>query len=135
MSTPKGFTQTSSFINIEAPQIVVPILLKKKSFEQPVIISSKAHSTNFRYINQLRRTFNLFGCKSGLGFFNENEYIGEDVAGKDVLLYNNLLRTGSTMIHQVRYLKDKGARDIYYFGFHGMCIHDHFQKLVSSLPI
>ncbi len=48
------------------------------------------------------------------------------MAGKDVLLYNNLLRTGSTMIHQVRYLKDKGARDIYYFGFHGMCIHDHF---------
>lgn len=32
MSTPKGFTQTSSFINIEAPEIVVPILLKKKSF-------------------------------------------------------------------------------------------------------
>lgn len=55
--------------------------------------------------------------------------------GKDVLLYNNLLRTGNTMITQVRKLKNLGARDIYYFGFHGMCVHDHFEKLVSSLPI
>jgi phosphoribosylpyrophosphate synthetase len=39
------------------------------------------------------------------------------------------------MITQVKQLKQMGARDIYYFGFHGMCVHDHFEKLVSSLPI
>ena len=51
------------------------------------------------------------------------------------MLYNNLLRTGVTMTSQVKQLKQLGARDIYYFGFHGMCVHDHFEKLVSSLPI
>ncbi len=70
-----------------------------------------------------------------MGFFNHLEYIGENVAGRDVLLYNNLLRTGTTMTSQVKHLKSLGARDIYYFGFHGMCLHDHFEKLVSSLPI
>lgn len=39
------------------------------------------------------------------------------------------------MTRQVKTLKDAGAKDIYYFGFHGMCLHDDFEKLVSSLPI
>jgi phosphoribosylpyrophosphate synthetase len=57
------------------------------------------------------------------------------VRGKNILLYNNLVRTGATMTRQSKILKNLGAGDIYYFGFHGMCIHDHFEKLVSSLPI
>ena len=39
------------------------------------------------------------------------------------------------MTSQVKQLKQLGARDIYYFGFHGVCVHDHFEKLVSSLAI
>ena len=61
--------------------------------------------------------------------------MGADVKGKDILLYNNLLRTGNSIIKQSKILKSLGARDIYYFGFHGMCLHDDFEKLVSNLPI
>lgn len=53
-------------------------------------------------------------------------YVGSDVKGKDILIYNNLLRTGNTMAQQTKLLKNLGARDIYYFGFHGMCLHDDF---------
>ncbi len=68
----------------------------------------------------------MFGCNSNLGFFNEDLYVGTDVKGKDILIYNNLLRTGNTMAQQTKLLKNLGARDIYYFGFHGMCLHDDF---------
>jgi phosphoribosylpyrophosphate synthetase len=100
-----------------------------------VIIASRTNTTHFRYIDQLQKTFKLFGCKSGLGFFNKEDYIGANVEGKDVLVYNNLVRTGNLMTQQIKSLKELGARDIYYFGFHGMCIHDDFENLVSSLPL
>jgi hypothetical protein len=60
MTNPKGFTQKSCFINIQAPEIVVPVLLKKKTFNDPVIISSRPETINFTYINQLKKTFGLF---------------------------------------------------------------------------
>jgi hypothetical protein len=30
------------------------------------------------------------------------------------------------MSKQSKLLKSLGARNIYYFGFHGMCVHDDF---------
>ena len=64
MTHPKGFAQSSCFINIEAPELVVPLLLKKKNLNDPIIIGSRANTTHFRYIDQLKRTFQLFGCNS-----------------------------------------------------------------------
>jgi phosphoribosylpyrophosphate synthetase len=123
MTSPKGFAQSSCFINIEAPELVVPILIKKRDFEDPVIIGSKPSPNNFRTIDKLKSTFKLFGLQSGLGFFNQNNYTGEDVNGRDVLLYSSLIRSGNTMRKQVRELKNLGAKSIYFFGFHGLCMH------------
>ena len=125
---PRNAQATTANVDAElaklaGPQLVVPILIKKRDFEDPVIIGSKPSPNNFRTIDKLKSTFKLFGLQSGLGFFNQNNYTGEDVNGRDVLLYSSLIRSGNTMRKQVRELKNLGAKSIYFFGFHGLCMH------------
>ena len=56
-----------------------------------------------------------------MGLFNEGSYSGPDVKGRDVLLFNNLIRTGNSLRKNSKHLKKLGAKDIYCFGFHGLC--------------
>lgn len=86
-------------------------------------------------IHQLKDSFNLFGLNCELGSFNDFDYIGENVKGRDVVLYNNLVRTGLSTKNHVKALKKMGARRIYCFGFHGLCTNDLFEDLIKSLPI
>lgn len=54
---------------------------------------------------------------------------------RDVVLYNSLVRTGNSIKREVKILKEKGARRIYCYGFHGLCSNDLFEDLINSLPI
>jgi phosphoribosylpyrophosphate synthetase len=56
-----------------------------------------------------------------MGFYNDETYLGEDVKGRDVILFNNLIRSGKNFRFQSNDLKKKGAKNIYCFGFHGLC--------------
>jgi phosphoribosylpyrophosphate synthetase len=46
-----------------------------------------------------------------------------------------MIRTGKTIREQSQDLKRKGARNIYCFGFHGLCTNDQFEKLINELPV
>lgn len=43
----------------------------------------------------------------------EFEYLGDDVTGKDILLVDDMINSGETMLRTARKLHDKGAKDIY----------------------
>lgn len=70
-----------------------------------------------------------------MGFYNNANYLGEEVKGRDVILYTNMIRTGKTIREQSIDLKKKGARNIYCFGFHGLCTNEQLEKLINELPI
>ena len=41
------------------------------------------------------------------------EYLGDDIAGRDVLIIDDMINSGSTMLRTSKILKNHGARDIY----------------------
>lgn len=43
----------------------------------------------------------------------EFKFLGDDVHGKDILLIDDMINSGNTMLRTAQKLKDKGARDIY----------------------
>lgn len=67
-----------------------------------MIIGSQVTQNYLRNVSRLKNSFKLFGFDCEVGFFNDRDYIGEDVKGKDVLLYNNLVRTGNTTRKHVK---------------------------------
>ncbi len=77
-----------------------------------------------RAVTQLFKTFGLFDFHCGMGFYNHSTYLGEDVANRDVILFTNILRSGKTIIEEAHDLKKKGARNIYCYGFHGLCTNE-----------
>ena len=60
----------------------------------------------------------------------EYKFIGSEVSGKDVLLIDDMIKTGNTMLTTASILKEKGARDIYYIAPFGMFTNgfDEFDK-------
>lgn len=125
MTCPKGFAQESAFINIDAPEIAVPYLIHTK-IEDPILIGTESSRKYLRDIHRLSQSFKLFDYNCDYGVFNDDEYIGRSVKDRDVILYNNLVRTGISTKKQVKMLKKMGARNIYCYGFHGLCSNDLF---------
>ena len=134
ISSPKGFTDKSTFINIDATELVVPFLIRKE-LEKPVIVACQGTEHYMNNIHQLNHSLNLCGVNCQLGFCNNHTYSGEGVKHRDVILYNNLVRTGNSTKKHVKELKKMGANRIYCFGFHGLCSSELFEDLIKSLPI
>jgi hypothetical protein len=134
MTTPKGFAFTSRFLSIDATELVAPYLIYS-GVKDPVIVGARSNKNHLRQVTQLWKTFGLFDFQCGMGFYNNDLYIGEDVANRDVVLFSNVVRTGNTILQQSKDLKHRGARNIYCFGFHGLCTDDKLNHLINELPI
>ena len=134
MSAPKGFASTCRFLNVEATELVAPYLIYS-GIKDPVIVGARSNRLHLKAVNQLYKTLGLFNFKCGMGFYNQNDYIGEDYKGRDVVLFTNMLRTGATVSKLSREIKKKGARNIYCYGFHGSCTSEQLVKLSDELPV
>lgn len=68
--------------------------------KDPVIVGARANRLHIRNVYQLYKTFKLFDFNCSLGFFNNANYIGDEVKDRDVGLFTNIMRTGETMREQ-----------------------------------
>lgn len=134
MSAPKGFATSSKFLNVEATELVAPYLIYS-GIKDPVIVGARSNRLHLNAVNQIYKTFGLFNYNCGMGFYNDNDYIGEDFKDRDVVLFSNLIRTGSTVKKLSKHLKKQGARNIYCYGFHGSCNNEQLVKLMADLPV
>ena len=134
MTTPKGFAQTSRFLSIDASELAAPYLIYS-GVKDPVIVGARSNKNHLRQVTQLWKTFGLFDFHCGMGFYNQDLYIGDDVQNRDVILFTNILRTGYTLVQYARDLKQKGARNIYCYGFHGLCTDEKLNHLINELPV
>ena len=125
---------TSTFLNIEATELACPYLIHS-GIKDPVIVGARSNRLHIKSVTQLWKTFGLFNYRCGMGFYNNSNYLGEEVRGRDVILFTNMIRSGKTIREQSWDLKRKGARNIYCFGFHGLCTNEQLEKLISELPI
>lgn len=56
LSCPKGFTQQSTFISFEAPELAVPYLIRT-SIKNPILIGTHADKVYLRNIERLGKSF------------------------------------------------------------------------------
>ena len=52
-----------------------------------------------------------------------------------MVLFSNLIRTGSTVSKISKEIKKKGARNIYCYGFHASIKSDQLSSLMEELPV
>ncbi|MGV8169241.1 MAG: ribose-phosphate diphosphokinase [Candidatus Nanoarchaeia archaeon] len=56
-----------------------------------------------------------------------------DIEGKDVVMIDDQIASGSTLINAIKLLKEKGAKDIYLFATHGLFLKDAEQRFKEVL--
>ena len=58
--------------------------------------------------------------------------INADVEGRSVIIYDDMIRSGGSIIHAAKAYKDAGASKIYVITTHGLFIHDGVEKMKNS---
>lgn len=58
--------------------------------------------------------------------------INADVAGKTVIIYDDMIRSGGSIVNAAQTYKDAGAADIYVITTHGLFVNDGITKLRNS---
>ena len=58
--------------------------------------------------------------------------INADVAGKTVIIYDDMIRSGGSIINAAQTYKNAGAGDIYVITTHGLFVNDGINKLKNS---
>ncbi len=66
------------------------------------------------------------------GDHTEVSAINADVAGKTVIIYDDMIRSGGSIINAAKTYKDAGADDIYVITTHGLFVNDGINKLKNS---
>lgn len=66
------------------------------------------------------------------GDHTEVSAINADVAGKTVIIYDDMIRSGGSIINAAKTYKDAGAGDIYVITTHGLFVNDGIEKLKRS---
>src|SRR5205809_1996228 len=65
---------------------------------------------------------------------NQSKALGMigDVAGKDILLVDDMIDTAGTIVNAANYIKEKGAKDIYVAATHGVFSGEAIEKINAS---
>ena len=66
------------------------------------------------------------------GDHTEVSAINADVAGKTVIIYDDMIRSGGSIINAAKTYKEAGAADIYVITTHGLLVNNGMEKLKSS---
>jgi ribose-phosphate pyrophosphokinase len=66
------------------------------------------------------------------GDHTEVSAINADVDGKTVIIYDDMIRSGGSIINAAKTYKDAGAGDIYVITTHGLFVNDGINKLKNS---
>jgi ribose-phosphate pyrophosphokinase len=66
------------------------------------------------------------------GDHTEVSAINADVAGKTVIIYDDMIRSGGSIINAAQTYKNAGATDIFVITTHGLFVNDGINKLRQS---
>ncbi len=132
----EGFIQRP-WDNVYASYALVPAI-KRKNLENLVVVSPDKGGVS-------RATFyqGLLGASElaivykerDLSVNNKSEALAMvgDVKGKNVLLIDDMIDAGGTIVHAANYLKEKGAKRIFASATHGLFSGDALTKISKSV--
>ncbi len=130
MSYPKGFVNKCTFTNINAPDLFVGHLATKQLID-PVLVSTYINTPNVNNLHILKQSLKILNFNCPISTFNDDEYIGENLMGRDVILYSNIMRSGQTFVKLSKLLKQMGARSIYGCAFHSLSSDEEIKNIVA----
>lgn len=134
-STSGGFKVP--LLEIDSTGLCVPYFEKKKHQLKDLVIVGADERLVSRVL-ALKEAFQEKGIQTTAGSCVRHpqtpkpEYIGQDVAGKDVLLVDDIIDTGGTSAKLASFLKARGARDVYMFATHGLWSKDATEIIDDS---
>lgn len=79
--------------------------LATKKLDDPILVSTYINTPNVNNLHIFKQALKKLNYNCPISTFNEDIYIGEEVKGRDVILYSNILRTGNTFIKLSKKLK------------------------------
>jgi phosphoribosylpyrophosphate synthetase len=101
-----------------------------------VIVGSSLNPFHSLHVKTLKETFGFFDLDCDLGFYYSDDcYVGSDVKGRDVILFDNIIRTGQKLRSRVRDLHTKGVGKIYCFAAHGLKPGNEMNRMIDELSI
>ena len=123
---------SSSFDNFYPTNIILEKFVTTEDVTKDNLL---AVSPDNGALKRTRFYANMLGCELG-GHFEkhrdlyhvvdgknpilEHEYIGKDVAGKDIIIVDDMIASGESMLDVARELKNRGAKRIYMFSAYVM---------------
>lgn len=113
-----------------------PILIKKiKKISKDFILAS-TDAGRAKWVESLAKDLNVqpaFAYKKRIsGSETEITGVNADVLNKDVIIYDDMIRTGSSLINAARAYKKAGAKNIYAITTHGVFPEGSIEKIKSS---
>jgi len=111
-----------SFYNIYPTSIIIDRLIENKDLENPLVISPDMGA-----MERARYYAEIFGCDVGMFYKRrdvsrvvngknpivEHVYMGTDVKDKDVIIVDDMISSGGSMLETAESLKEKGARHVF----------------------
>ena len=123
---------SSSFDNFYPTNIILEKFIQEENINKDNLL---AVSPDNGALKRTRFYANMLGCSLG-GHFEkhrdvyhvvdgknpilEHEYIGKDVKGKDIIIVDDMIASGESMLDVARELKKRGANRIYMFSAYVM---------------
>ncbi|MBS3060346.1 MAG: ribose-phosphate pyrophosphokinase [DPANN group archaeon] len=114
------------------PESVLPLLAKKLQRKKFLVVTPDVGGRGRaeRIANLLRLPLSVI--KKTRRGQNISMQFSKDVSGRDILLVEDMISTGTTLIKASRLLKQHGARDIYCISAHGLFVGNAREKLKTA---
>jgi len=65
-------------------------------------------------------------------YYSDDIYLGCDVKDREIIVFDNIIRTGQKIRSRIRDLQSRGAKDIYCFAAHGLSPGDELNRIVDE---
>jgi len=111
-----------AFYNVYPSNIIIDELIKNENIDNVLVISPDMGA-----MERARYYAEIFGCDVGIFYKRrdlskivngknpivEHVYLGTDVKDKDVIVVDDMISSGTSMLDTAKELKQKGARSVY----------------------
>lgn len=93
----RGFTGKScNIFSLDCTAITVPYLVHR-NISNPILIGTRPIPSISKRIRGLGEAFQLFDIDCGYGMYSSLEYVGEKIKDRDIVLFNNVVRSSKRL--------------------------------------
>ena len=125
-------------VHLTTEKVIDKIIYDIKKENKNVVLAS-ADMGRAKWIEKMSNRLGMDGAyimkKRISGAQTSVEALNADVKGKDVIIFDDMIRSGSSIINAAKAYKSIGAKDVYVVCVHGVFVEESIKKLQDSQVI